>query len=197
MQGLVDQHTAALDRQQKMVERDLSETHTLDDLKTMLAEFDGKVEEHTLAQDNLESLVHDLNDRIDTMHKREMDLKTKLGKLESEKETFQTHLRQRVQLMEAMASSYSFSLLDYTQTQAANSSFRHSLTTASPSADTNQLAEISPEDMQNFFQKMSEIKLQLEDDLRNHREKVVKEEDILQKELIEIGGKLGALQKGE
>ncbi|GKY96139.1 hypothetical protein MPSEU_000573900 [Mayamaea pseudoterrestris] len=195
MQGMVDQHKAALDRQQKMVDIDMSGTHTLDDLSIMLADYDNSVGRETAKQELVESEIQELNDKIDSLHKSEMDLKSTLGKLESEKETYEQHLRQRLVLMEGIASSYNFSLLEYTQSQQINTSFRQSLTAGSQSVDTEQLVEISQEDMQNFFRKAEDLKSNLESDLKKHKHRVQRDEDVLQKDLLDLGGKLGALEK--
>jgi DNA repair protein RAD50 len=197
IQSRANEHKAALDRQQKMVEEDMSTKHTMQDLRSMLDGFDAKVRSQKAGQETLEIEIEDINREIDTLHKSEMDAKLKLGKLESERDAYEYNLKERIRVMETIATAYNVDLQELTQTQNTNASFHGSLHAASQSVDTQQLAEISAEDMQSFFRKIETIRGQLTDELSKHKQRVQQEEDQLQKVLIDLGGKLSALEKGK
>lgn len=197
MQGLIDQHQATLKRQQSMVEQDLSDTHSMEDINQMLRGFDVKLKDEISKRDDLESNIQSLNANIDSLHQNEMELKTKMGKLVSEKEAHESRLKDRIRMMESIASAYNFNLQEVTQTQHTNTSLDDSMNNASQSIETEKLIEISADEMQGFFRRTEEILKALNDDLKAHKEKNQSEEDVIQKYLIELGGELGALEKGK
>lgn len=197
IQSRLNEHKAALKRMRNMVEEDLTDSHTLENLAAMLEGFDDRMSDQKAEEHRLERQMQEINEQIESLHKSEMDMKSKIGKLESEKDIYERQLKERVKSMESIASAYNINLQELTQTQQTNTSYLGSLTATSQSVETAQLLEISAEDMQCFFRKTKKIENLLKEAALKHRQNVQQEEDSLQSSINKLSGELSALEKGK
>lgn len=199
MQHLHNEHLAALGRMQQMVEEDLTETHTLEDLNAMLEDFDNLTSSKKNEEQQLAQKIQDINTKIEAIHRSELETKAQIGKLEAEKDAYERCLKARVHSMEGLASAYKINLQELTQTQQTTSSTPGfgSLTAPSQSVDTVELLEIAPEDMQSFLRMTQKIEGDMRKKLAEYRARSQAKEDEIQERINTQKFDETALDKGE
>lgn len=188
-----------LERQREMLENDLTGTHTLQEIRDMLRDFDEKVARHKEEERAVLDKEQALQTKIDGLHAREMELKSEVGKWAAKKEAHDECLKDRLSRMERLAQTYSMDLQNVTQlTQGTNVSFLANTVNESfyPTQDEVVSYELSPEAWAAFKRAVSKKKSELRQELKDLQDKSRHEDDKIQKDINELGAKIASYDHG-
>jgi DNA repair protein RAD50 len=196
------QFAVLIQKQRSMLEEDLTRKYDLQQLNDLLRNFDEKIAVQLERKEELEAKYRQLMSSIENERQEEMNLTSKFGKAQAEKEAHDKRLRDRYRLMERMAQAYTLDLTQLSQSQNIDTSFVASLSQSMMGADDatqddSSLISITPEDMQGFFCSLEEKEAKLKKDLEALRDNFQKDEDKLMLFLTDHGGKLHAIETGE
>lgn len=183
-------HKVALMRQKEMVDEDLTEKYSRDDLVEMLRDFDSKTLRHKEHEEKLLKQAEAIQADIDNYHNQISELRSKIGKFEAEEEAHEKRLKERVTMMESLARGYN---VDLDLSESQNVSFVATLTNTQTTLDTTV---ISPDDMRGFFRALDRKTEELNEEMKKHRERSQASEDSYQKLFGELNGQLKTLENG-
>jgi DNA repair protein RAD50 len=189
----------ALERQREMLENDLTDRHTLQEIRDMLLDFDEKVARHKEEERKVLDREQALQAKIDNLHAREMELKSDMGKWAAKKEAHEECLKDRLSRMERLAQTYSIDLQNVTQlTQGTNVSFLANTVNESiyPSQDEVASYELTPEAWAAFKRAVAKKQSELQQQLKDFQDKSRHEDDKFQKEINELGAKIAGYDLG-
>jgi DNA repair protein RAD50 len=192
-------HKMALRKQAEMVEEDLTEKYSLEELETMLREFDNQMMGQKEEEERLQRKAQSIQSDIDNLHKQELELKSKVGKFEAEKDAQDKRLKEQYTLMETIAKHHEIDLdatLSQSQTQTQNTSFV-GMSQQSLATTKTTRGQVTSEEMAKFLRVTDRKTQELNDSLKKHRERVQAEEDKFQRELADLSGKLKAVEYGK
>lgn len=156
---------AALAKQQKMVERDMTEEHSLQEIQEMLDKFDEKMANQKQEEEAFVANESEIKSKIAALHKQEMELNGRIGKLEAEKDAHDKNLAEQRNIIERIIQQHNIELITQTQQSIGNMSFIGSVAGSQireslGSQDSNQ--GIPTEDMESimraFQKKESELR---------------------------------------
>lgn len=191
--------TSVAEAQRKMLDQDLTETHTVQQLNDMLRDFDDKMASQVGKKEELETELKTIENKIEELRKQEKELNSSMGRYAAEKEAHETRAKERYTTMENIAQKFN---VDLRATATQDTTFGGTMTPRSPSqtvagASQDDTMTIAPEDMQCFFQVLQKKEDDLKADLKIKRENLQSQEDELQAALTELGGKLKAVESGK
>jgi DNA repair protein RAD50 len=195
----LDRTASVADARRKMLEQDLTRTHTIQQLNDMLRDFDEKMVAEVDKKDQLEREFAVVEQKIESLREEEKKLSSRIGKNAAEKEAHENRVKERYTNMESISQTFSVDL----RSTLTQDTFVASMTPrASPSQTTvgasqEDAVTIAPEDMQCFFQALQKKEDGLKADLVSKKERLQSQEDDLQVVLTEIGGKLKAIESGK
>ena len=197
----LQQQKLAAEKQQGMLENDLTEKHSLSDLKEMLSNFRSKMSEQERELEELDGQYKQLEADIEKGRNEEKALTSHLGKLTAEKEAHENQLRERYNKMEHIAQTYNLDLTQMSQSQSQNVSFVAATLSQSMAGgdlgDDETLITMSADDMQQFFQELEGKESNLRAEIKELRERNQAEEDKITSEITELGGKQQAIENGK
>lgn len=189
----------ALDRQREMLENDLTDKHTLQEIRDLLRDFDEKVARHKEEEREVLDREQALQAKIDKLHAREMELKSEVGKWAAKREAHEECLKDRLSRMERLAQTYSIDLQDVTQlTQGTNVSFLANTVNESlyPTQDEAVSYELTPEAWAAFKRAVAKKQSELRKQLKDFQDKSRHEDDKFQKEINELSAKIASHENG-
>ena len=199
----ISQEHMIIKKQKSILEEDLTSTHTLPTLKSMLRDFDSKVTSIVDNKESLEKKVLKIQQDIDEMRKEEMRLTSIIGKFAAEKEANEKRLRERFKTMEGLAAKYNINLNLSQLSQGSITSRADDDATQGNEecndkmADDSSVMTISNSDMKAFFDALEKKETELRSSLKALRERNQSEEDAIQEILTDVGGKLKAVENGK
>jgi DNA repair protein RAD50 len=199
----LDQQNEVTMKQREMLEEDLTQKHTSQELQNRLRNFYQNMTAQVQEKQDLENQVNDLQNDIDVARQEEMKLTSQIGKLTAEKEVYEKNLLERYKKMESIAQMYSLDLTQLSLSQG-NASFVSAFRsqTQGDGDDDNEattlstVISLSSEDMERFFQTLEAKKMELAASLNEHKLQYRSEEDNVTVYLTDVGGKLQAIENG-
>lgn len=200
----IKQHREALkekellmNQQRELVESDLTQKHTLTDLKGMLSNFRSKMTDQRDKMSKMEDEAKQIEQGMEKGREREKKLTSDLGRLTAEKESHEKSLRERYNRMERIAQKYQMDLTAMSQSQSQGASFiAASLSQSMMDAEDETLITISPEDMQSFFQSLKAKEEELTGSLKEAEERNHADLNKIADEITDLGGKVKAIENG-
>jgi DNA repair protein RAD50 len=190
--------SSVAEAQRKMLDQDLTETHTVQQLNDMLRDFDNKMASQVGKKDELETELKTIENKIEELRAKEKELNSSMGRYAAEKEAHEIRVKERYTTMENIAQKFNVDLrATATQDTYGASMTPRSQTQTVVGASQDDTMTIAPEDMQCFFQVLQKKEDGLKADLKSKRENLQSQEDELQAALTELGGKLKAVESGK
>lgn len=196
-----------IQKQKNMLEEDLTSRYSVLELKDMYSDFDEKVGDIVNHKNQLMKHCQKLQTEMNELRAEEMKLTSQIGRYTAEKDAHEKRLRERYDKMVAIALKYSVDLnmsqmsqQTISQQQLANDDSEDDGTTIadrSKPSDNSTILLMSSKDMDSFFAALEKKEIELKQNLKLHRERFQAEEDKIQSELTEIGGKLKATESGK
>jgi DNA repair protein RAD50 len=191
--------SSVAEAQRKMLDQDLTETHTVQQLNDMLRDFDSKMASQVGKKEELENELMTIENKIEELRKQEKELNSSMGRYAAEKEAHEVRVKERYTTMENIAQKFN---VDLRATATQDTTFAGTMNDRSQSqtvagASQDDTMTIAPEDMQCFFQVLQKKEDALKVDLKTKRENLQAQEDDLQATLTELGGKLKAVESGK
>lgn len=183
--------------QKSMLQENLTEKHSLRELKDMLSDFDEQMAGQLERKQDMENDCQALRNKIESYRQDEMQLKGQIAKLEAEREAHDKVLKDRIRKMEQIAQTYSIDL-QVTQTQTtllSNTQDTEADDTVAGGTQTSMVT-VAEEDMRAFYGALEEKEKELEQQLRRYREESQAAEDQLQVILGDLMGKQKSIENG-
>lgn len=195
-QTLLEQQRYRIETKKESIAQDLTTKYSHRELEQMQKEFDKKVDSQREQLQELQAEHECLLVEIETLRKQEIDLNSQMGRIAAEREANDKRIATRYSLMNNIAHSYQINLTS-SQTQDLNRSSM-SLTAASQigAGQENDNVEITPEDMQIYFETLNKKQQELQAKLKEQRERTQEQEDQIQSLLTDLKGKLSAAENG-
>jgi DNA repair protein RAD50 len=201
----IDNETVRIETQKNGLQTDFTESKTRQELENVLKGFGKSMETDARDLKAANDHMHAIQNRIDSLKQKQMDLLTDKGKLEGEKSVHESNLQSRIDLMEEIATKYGLELT-FSQTQQADGintqgSLIHdddgmSVFTSHTSGSSSSI-QITNEDLDAFERSVQVKRSQLEEQLAQHREMSQIAEDNVQNELSELNGKIKSMENGK
>lgn len=203
------QNTQSLSENQRiMLDEDLTSTHTVEQLKQMILDFDVQVQSQKEKMEELERDCAKIKHQIAKLRQQEIDTSKKSGKLEIEKDTYERNMKERYQKMETIANTYA---IDLQTTQLSQNSLDNTTLGGGGRGDISLADEtilghdgvggngiddvtVSQDDMRVFFQTIKRKEVQLKETLKKHKARARLQEDELQSILAELHGKFKSVE---
>jgi len=197
-QARLETQKEVIQKQQSMLENDLTGENSLEELKEMLSNFRSKMSDQERKKDDLEGEAKQIQDSIEQGREHEKQLTSGLGKLAAEKEAQEKRLKERYNKMEQIAQKYNIDLTQMSQSQSQGASFIAASLSQSilVGDDDETVATISIEDMQGFYQVVEAKAAELRSNLKEMRDRNQAEEDKITQAITELGGKEQAILNG-
>lgn len=186
--------------QRNLLDEDLTETHTLDELETMLTEFDDN---YSSERDEIQSLAQKVNtiqSKIKNLEDEENQIAREAAQLEAERKAHENRLRSRLSQMDSIVQAHTLDL-DLTQTQLEQS-FAHSLANTTILSQRGQLsqesvASMSAEDMGSFFEAIDKKDQELSRILADHKQKMKSDDSDFYASIGALRSKMDIIKNGE
>jgi DNA repair protein RAD50 len=161
--------------QRELLDEDMTETHTLDELQTMLREFDDNTSSERDQIDTFTRKVRVIQSKISDLEQEENQLKSDMAQWEAEKKAHDKRLRSRNDQMESIVHSHAVDL-DLTQTQLEQS-FVQSLANNTMSQRGQHLSQeslmtVTADEMGSFFESVEKKEQELSKLLADHKQKI-------------------------
>ena len=194
----VSRSKLSINKQREMVEDDLTEEHSLKELKTMLKDHGVEVSKQQELESDLNGQASSIKQEIKHLEVKKAAIMEEMGGFKEKKKQHEKRIKERVEKMERTAQAYGLDLR-VTQTQLTNVSFMNQSVLGEMSqcsGDTNVM-ELSAADIRGFFKALNakerDLKSKLQETKRANQESL----DAFQKSLSTLQGKLEALKNGE
>ena len=198
-------------KQRSMLEKDLTKEHDLAKLEEMLRDFDKEMRQQQDREEELSRECRAINRDIEELRQKEMKLNSAKGKHAAEKEAQEQRLRERLLVMEKIATTYSLelqqSLTQLTQLSRMDTSIlaasqNSSVLTDGGGASTQEtggapMMTLSKEDMMGFFRTLTKKETELKENLRSHKAKARAQEDEYNAALQELVGNKNTFENGK
>lgn len=188
-------------RLRSVVEEDLTEKHSLRELEKMLREYDEMVSDKTEALQDLQGQDEGINKQIQQLQRKERDLTQEKARLDADREAHEKNCRDRYQMMESIAQTYS---VDMTQTggsvmnMSMDASFAGSQSIATGGMSQDSLAlQITPDDMRAFMENLEKKENELKKVLDETKARHQANEDKLVKDLAGLEAKRSSIEAGK
>lgn len=188
-------------RLRSMLEENLTEKHSLRELEKMLREYDDKVSNQKEALEDLQAQDREIEDQIQQLRRKERDLTQEKARLDADRETHEKNQRDRYQMMESIAQTYS---VDMSQTggsvvnMSMDASFAGSQSIATGGLSQDSLAlQITPDDMRAFMESLEKKENELQTVLDETKARHQANEDKLLKDLAELAAKRSSIDAGK
>lgn len=199
--GKLSRNMINMNSKKSLIEKKYFETHTMEEIKEMLQDFDEKAKEIKEQESDILAKTTSIQNDIDSLHEKEMDLKSQVGRFQSKKEEHEKRVRRRLQMMEKLTQTYDVQLR-FSLTQGTNASFlaagmaSQSILGGGASQDTMTTSEIGAEDMRSFLTSLDDKGAEFEERLKDHLKVSHEEQDKLSLQLQSLGGKQKAIEEG-
>ena len=188
-------------RLRSMLEENLTEKHSLRELEKMLREYDDKVSNQKEALEDLQAQDKEIEDHIQQLRRKERDLTQEKARLDADRESHEKNQRDRYQMMESIAQTYS---VDMSQTggsvvnMSMDASFAGSQSIATGGLSQDSLAlQITPDDMRAFMESLEKKENELQKVLDETKARHQANEDKLLKDLAELAAKRSSIDAGK
>lgn len=206
---------SVLSKQRSMLQEDMTEQHSLQELTDMLRSFDTQVDEHLGRKRDLEREMGELQAQVNRYRQQRSDLQAKVGRLQAERDAHQRNLLTRYERMVELGHTYG---LDYVVTQASQSSqltgfgggesdMRESsflslgdasaVGGAASAEQQDPILDIPKEHMDEYFRAVSRKEEELRRQVADQKARQREQEDQLQKELSELMGRLKTIESNK
>ena len=192
---------AVIKKQTSMLQQDLTQKHSLRELKEMYHSFDTEMEQQLERKRDLEADMRRRQDELQRLRTEERELQSRLGRLQAEQEAQDKRLRLRYDKMIEIGQTYGLGdiLTPISQTQPSqtqNTSYMATSLGDTSAASTtgghpNQpiLLDIPQDDMDSFYRALSRKEDELKEALTFHRQKSQQLLDQLQATITDLNAK--------
>jgi DNA repair protein RAD50 len=187
--------------QRDLLDEDMTETHTLDELQTMLREFDDNTSSERDQIDTLTRKVRVIQSKISDLEQEENQLKGDMALWEAEKKAHDKRLRSRNDQMESIVHSHAVEL-DVTQTQLEQS-FVQSLANNTVSQRGQQhlsqesYISVTADEMGSYFEAMEKKEQELSKLLADHKQKIKADDSEFYATIGALNSKMDIVKNGE
>lgn len=197
-----DRERVAIGRQRSMLETDLTKTGLVA-LKRKLRDFDDNVQVDIDKKNDLEERAQMLETKIEELRKSEGDLKQRHGMLLQKKENYDMKLRSRCKQMEKIARVHRLNLTQLSQSQG-NASIIATLSQSMTMDDDDAISfaditlpTINAEDMQGFYEGLSNKEEDLKTKLQSKKNDAREDQQRLNASLTDIAAQRKGIERGE
>ena len=200
---LTEQKTK-LQTMQGMVKSDLTQVHTVNELKEMLRDFDNKRSQQMEQKEDLERELKMLKTECQRIQKQETALQADFGRLTAMKEAHLERLKARFQKMMQLGNSYALAdaLTSITQsqhTQTQNTSFTAGdgsrLDMSMADADAQEpVLDIPRSDMEDFGRAVERKEAEIRDALKECKTRHQLGEDDIMAKITKIRSDIGTIK---
>ena len=215
-QDLVTERTA-ISRQHGMLERDMTDEKSLEELQKMLQSFDAEFEGHREKKREVERQMSEVSREAERLREQQSKLQSEIGKLQAAKETHEKNLLARYEKMVEIGTQFGLADLvtqisqqsqgttvaasqDTSFVSAAYGSLNDSVL-GSPNSSLLQsqrpILNISAEDLSEYPRPLKRKQEQLQDDQRKLRTQRKAQEEHFNNEITELKGKLNVLESNK
>jgi DNA repair protein RAD50 len=196
-QAQLDQELTRGETLQRSLDEDLTEKHSLVELRSLVRDFDQKMQSQVEQLEELQSQEKRLKESIQALLDDERKLTSQMGKFAAEREAQEKRMRERFSIMEKLDQSYELSLSTQLSQQSL-SQRQNSFLSASQTVqgDESVISSVSAEDMKRFFEALDKKREELQQDINEQKRRFQTEEDNIQSALTELGGRLKAVDNG-
>lgn len=186
--------------QRHLLDEDLTETHTLSELQTMLSEFD---ENYASERDEIEALsrkVKVIQAKISGLEEEENRIGRDLAQWEAEKKAHESRRLSRASQMESIVRSHAVDL-DLTQTQL-DQSFVQSLANTTMMSQRGHLSQesmisVTAEDLGCFFESVEKREQELSNILADHKQKMKSDDSDFYASIGALRSKTDIIKNGQ
>ena len=188
---------ALVQRLRAMLDENLTQQHSLRELEKMMREYDEKVSNQHEEYENLKARDEEFDQAIAKLQRKNMELTQEKARLDADREGYEKNCRDRYQLMESIAQTYS---VDLTQGGAAtvnlsmDASFAGSQSVAALSQGS--ILQITEDDMNAIMQLLEQKEEELKKILAETTDRHQANEDKLLKELAELNANRSSVDAG-
>ena len=188
---------ALVQRLRAMLDENLTQQHSLRELEKMMREYDEKVSNQHEEYENLKARDEEFDQAIAKLQRKNMELTQEKARLDADREGYEKNCRDRYQLMESIAQTYS---VDLTQGGAAtvnlsmDASFAGSQSVAALSQGS--ILQITEGDMNAIMQLLEQKEEELKKILAETTDRHQANEDKLLKELAELNANRSSVDAG-
>lgn len=191
-----------LKKQSSMLQDDLTQQHSVSELKEMLRDFDAQRTQQLEQKSDLEAEVRSANKELERIEKQDKELESRVGRLQEKKETHERRLRQRfekmVEIGETFALGDALSAITQTQhTQTQNTSYSANTSVLDVSvAPHNQepILDIPEKDLEEFYRAASKKEEELTQAIEDHKASHSKADNELSNQLADIRAKITSIE---
>ena len=192
-------------KQRSMLEKDLTKEHDMTKLEEMLRDFDKEMRQQQEREEELSRQCRTITNDMEELRQEEMKLNSSKGKHAAQKEAQEKRLRDRLVVMEKIATAYTLelqqSLTQLTQLSRMDTSLSMSQTSlltdgASTQETGGPSMNLSKEDMTGFFRTLGKKETELKENLRSHKAKFRAQEDEYNSALQDLVGNRNAYENG-
>ena len=189
-QNECDRERAVLESKQEYLDEDLTEKHSVRELKDMLRDFEEQAEKRNEKKEDFERDQQKCRDEIDAVGREANALMTERGRLASEKQLYDKLLQKRLSKMEEIAAKWGIELA-VTQSQnvsQGDTSFENT---------QDSLLNIADGDMHSFLNALQEKENTLKEELREHKARAQVAGDQIQDSLSDLTARQKAFETGK
>lgn len=169
------QTKCTITNQRDLLDEDLTATHTLSELQTMLNEFD---ENNSAERDEIDSLSQKLRAvqmKIRSFEEEDNQIGREMAEWEAQRKAHERHVQLRLKQIESLMHSHTLDL-DMTQTQM-DQSFVQSLANTTMMSQRGHLSQetllsVTADDMGSFFEALEKKDQELSKNLADHKQKM-------------------------
>jgi len=180
-----------------MLQEDLTNRHSLSELKGMQLEFASKIDTQREEENSLEAELKSARDELDRIHEKEAKLKQELIRAETLKEQHMERLKARYEKMVAIGNEYALGdVVTQSQLSQTQTSFDQSGTDNNKSVlGQDPLLDISAKDLEEFDRAMDRKENDLREDLRLQKAQARKDDDELGAEIARLGAQMHSIEE--
>jgi len=186
-----------------MLNEDLTEKHSIRELKDMLRDFETEIGEQVDKQKDLKEEIEDLHKDLKRVRKEREEMQSTIGRLQAAKENHETVLKQRFDTMMSIGQRYCLGdvLTPITQTQLSQT--QNTSYNASSMGDTSvsvhesgqqPVLDISQADMEEFYRALDKKEKELTEEYQNLKSRNASQLDQISSQLTNIGGQLQSIE---
>jgi DNA repair protein RAD50 len=194
----LDRQRAVYQAQCSYVSEDMTQTHSLRQLKDMLRDFDDTVEQRMEERDALEGRKKKLQEDLQDIQNQVATVLSQQGRVAAEQQRYSNLLNQRLEQMQQVAHNHGVELA-VTQASQKTSSQRgiSQFSSQGTEGDDDELLQISKSDMEAFFQALQDKEESLRNELKQHKERSQAEQDSIQEALADLDARSRVLQQSK
>ena len=166
----------AIKNQRILLDEDLTTTHTLSELQTMLSEFDDNESSERDEIDALTQKIRAIQMKIRSLEDEDSQIGRQTAEWEAERKAHDSRVQSRLKQIESLMHSHTLDL-DMTQTQMDQSFVQQSLANTTILSQRGHLSQetllsVTADDMGSFFEALDKKDQELSKTLADHKQKM-------------------------